>query len=279
MKTLKSKTQKEISQSLIDPYLENRGTIPSVDSKAREHQRAVSESDPKNLTLGLQDIDEAIFYYFNNVIKPTVLQNGELIKVPVMYGAPEAWSAVQKDGALRDKNGKIQAPLIVIKRDTVEKNRSIGNKMDANNPVNFGVFENKYTKNNAYGRFDILNNRVPEKQYYGVIMPDFVNITYSCVIFTNYVTHMNTLIEGINFASDSYWGQPEKFQFNTVIDQFSPTVEVVQGQDRVVKTSTSLKLLGHIIPNTINTNLGNSNKFYSKSSVKFGVETTIIPKK
>jgi hypothetical protein len=275
----KGKTQKEISQSLINPYLDSRGTVPTVDNKARENQRSVDPDDPKQLTLGLQDIDEAIFYYFNNVIKPTVFQNGELIKVPVMYGAPELWSAVQKDGAVRDKNGKIQAPLIVIKRDTIERNRNLGHKIDANSPIHFGVFENKYTKKNAYGRFDILQNRVPERQYFGVIMPDFVNITYSCVIFTNYVTHMNTLIEGINFASDSYWGQPEKFQFNTVIDQFSPTVEVVQGQDRVVKTSTSLKLLGHIIPSTINSHIGNVNKFYSKSSISFGVETAILPKK
>lgn len=273
------KSQKEISQSLITPYIESRGTVPISDTKARENQRAISEEDPKQLSIGLQDIDEAIFYYFNNIIKPIVYQNGESIAVPVMYGSPEAWSAVQKDGALRDKNGKIQAPLIMIKRESIEKNRTLGNKMDANNPINFGIFENKYTRKNAYSRFDLLQNRTPVKEYYGVIMPDFVNITYSCVIFTNYVAHMNKLIEGINFASDSYWGQPEKFQFNTVIDQFTPTVEVTQGQDRVVKTTTSLKLLGHMIPSTINTHIGNVNKYYSKSNVTFGVETAVNLKK
>lgn len=273
------KSQKEISQSLITPYLESRGTVPISDTKARENQRAISQDDPKQLSIGLQDIDEAIFYYFNNVIKPIIYQNGESISVPVMYGSPEAWSAVQKDGAFRDKNGKIQAPLIMIKRESIDKNRTLGNKIDANNPVHFGVFENKYTKKNVYSRFDLLQNRTPVKEYYGVIMPDFVNITYSCIIFTNYVVHMNKLIESINFASDSYWGQSEKFQFNTVIDQFTPTVEVTQGQDRVVKTTTSLKLLGHIIPSTINTHIGNMNKYYSKSNVTFGVETAINLKK
>jgi len=38
-----------------------------------------------------------------------------------MYGSPERWKAVQKDGFHRDKNGKIQAPLIMFKRDSVEK--------------------------------------------------------------------------------------------------------------------------------------------------------------
>lgn len=275
----KLKSQVEISQSTITPYVDDRGTVPVPKSKARENQRAVDKEDPRPLSLGLQDIDEAIFYYFKNIIRPMVYQNGETIEVPVMYGNPEAWAAVQKDGAFRDKNGKIQAPLIMIKRDSVEKNRTLGNKLDANNPIHFGVFENKYTKKNAYSRFEILQNREPVKEYYGVIMPDFVNISYSCIIFTNYVAHMNGLIESINFASDSYWGDPEKFQFNTVVGEFTPTVEATQGQDRVVKTSTSLKLLGHIIPNTINAHIGNSNKFYSKTNVRFGEETFVRPKK
>ena len=33
------------------------------------------------------------------------------LNVPVLYGSPERWKSVQKDGFYRDKNGKIQAPL------------------------------------------------------------------------------------------------------------------------------------------------------------------------
>jgi hypothetical protein len=35
------------------------------------------------------DIDAAVMYYFQEVIKPTVVDNGEQIKVPVMYANPE----------------------------------------------------------------------------------------------------------------------------------------------------------------------------------------------
>jgi hypothetical protein len=278
-KVPKLKSQVELSQSTINPYLDDRGTPPIPKPKARENQRAVEREDPKPLTVGLQDIDEAIFYYFKNVIKPIVYQNGQSIELPVMYGSPEAWSAVQKDGAYRDRNGKIQAPLIMIKRDSVEKNRTLGNKLDANNPIHFGVFENRYTKKNAYGRFDVVKNREPIREFYGVVMPDFVNISYSCIIFTNFMAHMNGIIEAINYASDSYWGNPEKFQFNTVVGRFSPTVEAAQGTDRTVKTTTTLDLIGHIIPSTINTHIGNSNKFYSKTNVEFGMETYVKPKK
>jgi hypothetical protein len=73
-------------------------------------------------------------YYFNNVIKPSVIINGNRIDVPLIYGSPERWKGVQKDGYFRDKEGKIQTPLIMFKRDSVEKRRDLGNKMDANNP-------------------------------------------------------------------------------------------------------------------------------------------------
>jgi hypothetical protein len=31
---------------------------------------------------------------------------------------------------------------------------------------------------------------------------------------------MNKLIEAINYASDSYWGDPESFKFKASIDSF-----------------------------------------------------------
>ena len=223
--------------------------------------------------VGIKDIDTAIFYYFNEVIKPTVMQNGKLINVPVVYGSPERWKSMQKDGYYRDKNGKMQAPLIVFRRETVEKNRNIGNKLDANNPSNYGVFKQTYSPKNVYDRFSAVNNRVSTTEYYAVAIPDYVNITYSCVIFTDYVEQNNKLVEAINFASDSYWGDPSKFHFRAMIDQFTTSSEIVQGRDRMVKSNFSINLLGHIVTDTINALAVNSKKFFSKSAVKITSET------
>lgn len=266
------KTQQQLSQDTIQPY-GDRGKALVDNSKNRALQRSVTNSDVKQFSVGLKDIDEAIVYYFNNVIKPIVTQNGRPLSVPVLYGSPERWVSVQKDGYYRDKNGKIQVPLIMYKRDSIEKNRTMGNKLDANKPLNFGVFEKKYTRKNIYDRFSALQNRIPVKEYYGVIIPDYVDITYNCVLFTEYVEQMNKLVEAINFASDAYWGDREKFQFRAMIDTYTPTVEVVQGQDRVVKTTFTIKLLGYIIPDTINAAVARPNKFFSKAALNFKLET------
>lgn len=266
------KSQKQLSEETREPYL-NQGGTPSVDLKRRELQRSVKNDDVKQFSLGIRDIDEAIFYYFDNVIRPSVIRNGKQVNVPVLYGSPERWKAVQKDGFYRDRNGKIMTPLIMIKRDSLEKNRQLGNKMDANNPVNFGIFEKKYSKKNVYDRLSVLSNREQVKEYQGVVIPDFVNLTYSCIIFTQYVEQMNKLVESINYASDSYWGDPSKFNFRAMIDNYTTVTEMTQGNDRTVKTTFNISLLGHIVPDSINAALQGSGKFYSKSAISFKLET------
>jgi len=69
------KKQAEIMRDQISPVLPTgKPIIP--DNKKRENQRTVKGDKVKQLTIGLRDIDETIIYYFNNVIKPTVIQNG-----------------------------------------------------------------------------------------------------------------------------------------------------------------------------------------------------------
>ena len=265
------KSQVELSQETIEPYL-NQGKAPVPANKRRENQKSVKNDDVKQFSVGLKDVDESIFYYFNNVIRPSVIQNSTKVNVPVLYGSPERWASMQKDGFYRDNNGKIQTPLIMVKRDSIEKNRTLGNKMDANNPIHFGVFEKKYSKKNVYDHFSTVNNRVPVKEYYGVIMPDYVNLVYTCVIFTEYVEQMNKIIESVNFASDSYWGDPERFKFRASIDNYSTTTELIDGGDRTVKTSFQIKIAGYIVSDAINTSVANPNKFFSKAAVSFGME-------
>jgi len=266
------KSQRQLSQDSITTYV-NQGKANVDNTKNRANRRKVTSDDVKQFSIGLRDIDETIVYYFNNVIKPSVTQNGTRKNVPIIYGSPERWAAVQKDGFYRDKNGKIQAPLIMYKRDSIEKNRNIGNKLDANSPNNFGIFEKKFSKKNVYDRFSLLNNREEVKEYYGVIIPDYVNITYSCMVFTDYIEQMNKIVEGINFAADSYWGDPERFKFRAMIDNFTTSTELNQGQDRKVRTEFQINMLGHIVSDTINAQLNGLNKFYSKSAISFKIET------
>jgi len=268
------KTQKEISNSLVTPYNPRQGNPNDADpdKNNRALQTSFKGDTTKPFTVGLQDIDEAIFYYFENVIKPVVVQNGQSLPVPVLYGSPEKWKSFQKDGYLRDLKGATMAPLIIFKRESIDKNRTIANKLDANNPHNYTITPKSYTSRNAYSSFDLLNNRVPEKEFYAVVVPDYITATYTFVVFTYYVEQLNKIVEAIQYASDSYWGNPERFKFQARIDSFGFQAQLNESDERVVRSTFTVKLSGYLVPNTIQKSSTAINKVYGVTRVNFTTE-------
>jgi hypothetical protein len=268
--------QSQVVQEAFVPY-DNTITKTASDtvfSKNRAKELSFKGKLQKDFSVSLKDHDEVIKYYFENTIKPTVIQNGERIPVPIMYGSPERWKTVQADGYLRDKSGKLLVPLIMYKRDTLEKNRSLGNKLDGNKVHHYQLFEQKFNSRNQYDKFSVITNRQPSKEVYMSVIPDYVTLTYSCIIFTDFVEQINPIIEAINFASDSYWGDFSRFKFRARIDSFSSTNEVTTDDGRAVKTTFNIILNGYIIPDTINKQIANADMYYGTSQLIFMVETT-----
>jgi hypothetical protein len=268
------KNTSEILQSQIEPYSVNGKPISdTVFSQNRGTDYSMKGDTVKDISIGLEDIDGAVMYYFNNVIKPTVIQDNNRMAVRTIYGNPERWKSIQADGFYRDGNGHVTLPLIVFKRDSVEKDRSLANKLDGNKVHNYQVVGSKYNKRNAYDKFDLINNRIPSEQYYITSVPDYITVNYSCIIFTNFVEQNNKIVEAIEFASDAYWGDPKRFQFRAKIDSFSTTVVIENGADRIAKTTFNIIMNGYIIPDTVNKELATTrSKFYTKSQVVFDME-------
>lgn len=266
----------EISQDTISPYISNESK-PISEMHAYAQNRAtnlsVKDDVTQDISIGLKDIDGAILYYFNNFIKPTVVQDGNRMAVKTMFGNPERWKSIQQDGFYRDGNGHVIVPLIMIKRSGFEKARNLGNKIDGNTVALYQTIGTTYNFRNQYDKFDLLNNRIPSKQYYISTVPDYIILTYECVVFTNFVEQNNKIIESIEFASDSYWGDPTRFKFRTSVDSFNSTTVIENGNDRVAKTTCTIKVNGYIIPDTISKDLSTiRSKFYTKSQVVFDME-------
>ncbi len=269
------KNQSQITQEALPPaYLQSQGKpVPdTIFNKNRAYETSRKNDKIKDINVGLEDIDQSIKYYFDNVIKPTIVLDGQLHAVPTMYASPERWQSVQAEGYYRDSNGKLTIPLIIYKRTNVEKNRTLGNKIDGNNVSLFQLFESRYNSKNIYDKFSTLTNRKPSKQYYMSVVPDYVTITYDVVVFTNYVAENNKIIEAIEFASDSYWGDPNRWHFRTMLDSLATTTTINTGEDRFAQTTISLRVNGYLIPDSINKKLANSSLGYTAAQVVFGME-------
>jgi len=277
------KKQQEISKGLQTAFdtkigNPNKEVNPSKSQTGIEFNRSTKISQKgdtsKTYSVGIKDIDEAVFYYFNNVIKPFVFQNGERRSVPIIYGNPERWKSYQRDGYYRDKGGSVMLPIIVIKRDTIAKDRSTYNKLDSNSPNLYGTFQKGFNPKNTYNNFNLLNNRIPTTQFNTVVVPDYLDITYSCIVQTYYMEQLNKIIESVEYASDSYWGNPERFKFNARVNSFSTAAEVTAGQDRLVKSNFDINLRGYIVPDVMQKDLNAIKKLNSKSKITITTETT-----
>ena len=222
----------------------NRGTKISRNSQA-------VRDDVKNISVGIMDMDSAIMYYFNEVIRPEVKVNDEKVKVPCIYASPERWVQVSKQGYLRDKKRQIIVPLIVYKRTGMERNDTIPiDKLDANDPKIFYSFQKKYSQQNRYDKFSVLKNLTPNKEYYNVAMPDYMTLTYEFTVWTSYIEQMNQIVEKINYSDGAYWGEPGKMRFRTRIESFSDASQI--DGERLIKTTFSVNLYGYILPETYN---------------------------
>ena len=164
-------------------------------------------------------------------------------------------------------------PIIVIKRDTLTKDRTVANKLDSNQPNLYGVYSKNFNSKNFYSNFSTLNNRKPVETFYVVAQPDYVTLTYSCIIQTYYMEQLNKIVEACEYASDSYWGDPERYKFRAFIDSFNTSTELTVNQDRLVKGTFGISLKGYIIPDTIQNELNSMKKYNSKSKITITSET------
>lgn len=244
-----TKSQFELSQGFPDP----------MDSRDKQTRR--DQDNLKELTIGLYDLDYAIKYYFDEVIRPEVVEFGDRVKVPVMYGSPEKWKNMQADGYFRDKDGKILSPLIAYKRTSINRNRSLSNKVDSDFPQIYYTQEVKYNQANKYDQFSKLTNTKPIRTYTNTIIPDWIDVTYDVIVWTDYVESMNTITESLIYSEGGYWGDPERFRFRAKIDNFTNTTDLLQDNDRIVRTTFQLIINGHIVPDVLSKQLSKKDPF------------------
>jgi hypothetical protein len=250
----------------------NRGEKLSRNSSA-------VKDDVKNISVGIMDMDSAIMYYFNEVIKPEVEVNKEKVKVPCIYASPERWLTISKQGYLRDKKRQIITPLIVFKRTGMSRDDNMPvDKLDANDPNLFYSFEKKFTQHNRYDKFSVQKNLSPGKEYYNVAMPDYVQLSYEFTIWTSYIEQMNQVVEKVNYSDGAYWGEPGKMRFRTRIESFSDASQI--DGERLIKTTFSLNLNGYIVPETFNSKTTTQKYLTPKKLViRENTDTTIVDDK
>ena len=203
-----------------------------------------SDNGDLKQSITLFDIDYAMITYLEDTVLPELDDNGKVLKIPVIYGNSERWKGARRDGIFRDNKGKIQLPLLMIRRTSITKDETMAMP---NRHVSYqGV--TKYSKDNRYDRFNLLGKSVnPKYEIYKITMPDYVEVNYDCMCWTSYTEQLNQVIEQLNFAS-TYWGDKEKFKFRTSVGEFNVVNEVGEGTERINRVEFSLNVKAYLLP-------------------------------
>jgi hypothetical protein len=234
------------------------------------------------------DIDYAIKWYIENEIQPQITSNKNLIDVPVIFSNGEKWDNVRRLGYIRDEKGMLQSPLIMLKRNSMQE-RDNTRTLDANRPQagNQIVYRSKYNNRNRYEDelFPIPTNQPQQsKKIYIVDIPKYVTIEYDMMLWCDFTTQMNDLVDQIMPYGRFAWGN-EANKFATAMGSVSfETVNTV-GEDRLVRATIPLTVMGTLLSEQ-ETRKSTIKKMYSVKKVVFQTvidldnnifETTKIP--
>lgn len=238
----------------------------------RETNRAKQLSVEKEFIKGVKliDIDTTIADYMSSIVIPDLEENGNKLKVPLIYGNAERWNGARIEGYIRDTRGRIQIPLVMFKRNSIERNDLMSNFKE----VNIISTYKKYSSKNRYERFSLQNGVKPTEEVYNVNVPDYVTLTYDVMVWTSFTEHMNKILEAFQYATDRYWGKEDGYKFKVKIDSFDTQQEVGQGSERVIRTTFNMIVNAYLLPERYNEKpVVKKNRTLKR--VVFGVETDL----
>ena len=230
-----------------------------------------------NYAITLKDVDTAIMGHLKNVIRPKVKEANETVDVTIMYGNEERWKSVRKRGTMRDKNGSIVLPLIMLKRMSIERNTEFPRaEWDVKREHAEVIRKQTWSKKNRYDRFAVQFGQKPLQESLVTTTPNFVNINYNFIVWTNFIEQMNPLIETFEENNNTYWGDSTDYRFLSMIDSIQDASEMNQDGERFIKSEFTMITKAYLLPedtNSVVTNkISNLQKVLSPSKVVFKFE-------
>ena len=230
-----------------EKFITETGTDKFITNNRAEQVRRDKDTQ-KDFTITLYDIDEAILTQLQQ-LQLQVTDVGKQVKVPVFFGPPERWVSAQRDGYIRDKQGKVLQPAMILKRSNSENDSNL-------------IFFNRYldtpamklySEHNKYTQFGALTGQnAPVNEIFNVLVPKHMLLTYHCIIWTALVEQMNQVVQTIVFNTQDYWGSKKGFRFRVMVDGgYAHNVEIQAGDERLVKTEFDMKTHGYILPDSV----------------------------
>lgn len=224
------------------------GDLHNIDNRVTQIKQ--SEENYIDLPNTLYHIDKQVINYIRDTISPTLYINGDVVKVPVVYAESEKFQQIQRYGYMRDRNGKIQCPVIAIKDTSIELDGDYPRLRATNaHGGNQIVYRQQYSRQNPYDKFSTLKNQAPNAVFQSFTFPEVVIAKYDLILWTDYRSEIKELIEHFMHYNGKAFGQRGEGQpYVTTIEGFNKDMTDDIGEDKIVGFTLNLSTRGYVIP-------------------------------
>ena len=232
----------------------------------------------------LETIDYAMYKWLDEELNLFTTTNGGWEKVPVIWATAERAVQSREDNNLRDRDGTLILPRIVVDRTSVVKDLTkkgsawgnvqrvndkkggsltIARRIKQDKTSNFanadsyrkntesGVNQRTFPKRDTFNR--LSKNKKVVYETITIPMPVYLEITYSIMIKTEYQQQMNDLItpfmtktDGINYFIINH----DNHTFESFIQGevgLDNNIASMEAEHRKYETKIDIKTLGYII--------------------------------
>ncbi len=237
----------------------------------------------------IETIDTAFYNWINETINPSATTNKGFKKVPVIWISAERAFQIKADQDLRDKNGVLKLPLMIINRTEVAKDSSfkgvawahipnindglrsprggaltVARRINQEKTANFLNADSKRLYSNlsdtkaGHGQenFPSIN---PGKVVYETAtmpIPVYVSVNYELTLRTNYQQQLNQIATPFITRTgqiNNFFISHEGHRFEGFIqNDFIQSMDVTGDQESSYEAKINFRILGYLLGGGIN---------------------------
>lgn len=221
---------------------QTEGITPDLTLRRSEQVRR-DDDTIRTVNRTLYDVDYAIKWYIDNEIQPQIIEQDIVTPVSVIYANGEKWDNARRLGYIRDEKGMIQSPIIMLKRTSVVERDNL-HTLDVNRipDSNYITAVQKYNPRNRYEDelFPIPTTpKANSSTVYVIDIPKYITAEYEMIVWCNFTTQLNDLIDQIMPYGRYSWGN-EGNKFETAIGTIAFEIVNTVGEDRIVRATIPL---------------------------------------
>ena len=275
---------------------------------ARDKQKAdvqENERDVPYYKSDLEDIDMAVFKFFDKKLDISTRTNKGFASVPVIWAGQERSNNVKRDDIKRDKKGNVVYPVIVIERTNIVKDLQAAKSfpyaaVDPRGDLKGGLIEiNRIIKQDKTSNFlradtmaaqsrqgmPVKRGKENKKVVYETLtipIPVYVNIEYKIVVRTEYQEQMNDILTPVIRASNAHRRIMIGHGGNTyeafMDDSYSSSNNITNYElnERKYESAVSMRVLGYLIGDTRNQKQPRVVRRENPVQVRFLRETVMV---